>query len=203
MSKTALHWLARSLVVVAAATALSGCTDGAPLGPDHETASSAQQVGVGALGSAVTAASRAPDLGVCQNLQVPAGKLFNRVYAAGVQIYTWNGTAWSFQGPLADLSADKAGNSTVGIHYGGPTWESNSGSKVVGAVVDRCTPDPASIPWLLLAAVSTEGPGIFHRVTFIQRVNTAGGNAPAQPGTVIGEEARVPYTTEYLFYRAR
>ena len=76
-------------------------------------------------------------------------------------------------------------------------------SKAYRAVVDRCTPDPASIPWLLLAAVSTEGPGIFHRVTFIQRVNTAGGNAPAQPGTVIGEEARVPYTTEYLFYRAR
>lgn len=204
MSTTAVHRLARSFIVVAAATALSGCTDGAALGPDPETESSAQQVVAGAMGSAVTAASGMPDLGVCQNLEVPAGnKLFKRVYAAGVQIYTWNGTSWSFQGPLADLSADAAGRSTIGIHYGGPTWESNSGSKVVGAVVDRCTPDPASIPWLLLAAVSTEGPGIFHRVTFIQRVNTAAGNAPAQPGTAIGEEARVPYTTEYLFYRAK
>lgn len=48
----------------------------------------------------------------------------------------------------------------------------------------------------------TEGPGIFHRVTFIQRVNTVGGNAPADPGNVPGEVARVPYTTEYYFYRA-
>jgi hypothetical protein len=72
---------------------------------------------------------------------------------------------------------------------------------VVGTVVKRCTPNPAAIPWLLLDAVSTEGPGIFHRVTHIQRVNTVGGNAPANPGSVTGEEARVPYTAEYFFYR--
>jgi len=38
-------------------------------------------------------------------------------------------------------------------------------------------------------------------VTQIQRVNTVGGNAPANPGSVTGEEARVPYTAEYFFYR--
>jgi len=40
-------------------------------------------------------------------------------------------------------------------------------------------------------------------VTFIQRVNTVGGNAPAAAGTFVGEETRVPYSAEYLFYRAQ
>jgi hypothetical protein len=39
-------------------------------------------------------------------------------------------------------------------------------------------------------------------VTFIQRVNTIGGTAPAEAGAFVGDEARVPYTTEYYFYRA-
>jgi hypothetical protein len=41
------------------------------------------------------------------------------------------------------------------------------------------------------------------RVTFIQRLNTVGGNAPAAAGTAIGQEVNVAYTAEYLFYRAR
>jgi hypothetical protein len=90
----------------------------------------------------------------------------------------------------------------VGIHYAGPTWESNSGSKVVAAVRERCTPDPDAIPWLLLKATSAQGPGLFGGVTYIQRVNTEGGLAPAEPGDVVGEEVRVPYTAGYYFYRA-
>ena len=144
-----------------------------------------------------------PDLGDCQNLQVPAGnKVAFVAYAEGVQIYRWNGTAWAFVAPEAVLySGDDEDDKVVGIHYAGPTWESNSGSKVVGAVIERCTPDPDAIPWLLLGAVSSEGPGIFRRVTYIQRVNTEGGLAPADPGDFVGEEARVPYTAWYFFYR--
>jgi Protein of unknown function (DUF3455) len=147
--------------------------------------------------------NRAPDLGDCQNLQVPAGnKVAFHVYAEGVQIYRWNGTSWVFVAPEAVLFAGRGGSGAVGTHYAGPTWESVSGSKVVGTVLQRCTPDPNAIPWLLLKAVSSEGPGIFHRVTYIQRVNTVGGLAPAHPGDVPGEVARVPYTAEYFFYRA-
>jgi hypothetical protein len=62
--------------------------------------------------------------------------------------------------------------------YAGPTWESVSGSKVVGTVSDRCTPDTEAIPWLLLRAVFSDGPGIFHRVTFVQRVNTVAASPP-------------------------
>jgi hypothetical protein len=136
------------------------------------------------------------------NLDVQDGsKLGFHAYAEGVQIYRWNGATWTFVAPDAVLYASPGNDGVVGSHYAGPTWESNSGSKVVGAVLERCTPDAASIPWLLLGAVAGEGPGIFGRVTFIQRVNTVGGNAPTGPGTFVGDEARVPYTALYLFYR--
>jgi hypothetical protein len=143
--------------------------------------------------------NRAPD--VPASLQVPDGnKVEFHAYAVGVQIYAWNGSSWVFVAPEAVLF-DADGN-VVGIHYGGPTWESNSGSKVVGARLAGAPVDPTAIPWLLLQAKSAEGPGVFARTTYIQRVNTAGGLAPATPGTVVGEVARVAYTAEYFFYRA-
>ena len=149
---------------------------------------------------------RSPELPeACSSIQVEAGnKVSFHVYAIGVQIYRWNGSAWVFVAPAANLYADDGYNGKVGFHYGGPTWESNSGSKVIAARVagTGCTPDPSAIPWLLLQKVSTDGPGIFNKVTFIQRVNTTGGLAPSEPGTTIGEEKRVPYTAEYYFYRA-
>jgi hypothetical protein len=136
-------------------------------------------------------------------LQVPAGnEVAYHTYAEGVQIYRWNGASWSFVGPEADLYANAGGNGLVGTHYAGPTWESNSGSKVVGTVLERCTPDATAIPWLLLKAVSNEGPGVFARITYIQRLNTVGGIAPTSAGNFMDEEARVPYSAEYYFYRA-
>jgi hypothetical protein len=72
--------------------------------------------------------NRAPDLpAACSGLQVPAGnKVAFHVYARGVQIYRWNGVAWSFVAPVATLFADANYHGQVGIHYAGPTWESNS-----------------------------------------------------------------------------
>jgi len=83
-----------------------------------------------------------------------------------------------------------------------PTWESNNSGKVVASRLEGCTPDPTAIPWLLLQKVSTEGPGIFDRVTYIQRVNTSGGLAPSDPGHFVGEQVEVPYAAQYYFYRA-
>jgi hypothetical protein len=136
-------------------------------------------------------------------LQVPAGnKLAFHKYGVGLQIYTWTGTNWSFVSPEALLFADPEEDDIVGFHYPGPTWESLSGSKVVGKVIQSCTPIPDAIPWLLLEAVSHEGQGIFQNVTFIQRLNTVGGNAPTVPGDYPGQVARVPYSARYFFYRA-
>ena len=63
------------------------------------------------------------------------------------------------------------------------------------------TPDSTAIAWLLLKKVETSGAGIFANVEYIQRTNTAGGLAPADPG-LLNEIREVPYTAEYYFYRA-
>jgi hypothetical protein len=152
-----------------------------------------------------TTDNRAPDLPphICDSVQAPEGnKVASHVYALGVQVYKWNGAAWVFVEPVANLFASRNFHGQVGTHYAGPTWESNSGSKVVAKRLAGCSPNTSAIPWLLLEAVSNEGPGVFNRVTFVQRVNTTGGLAPSTPGSFAGEEARVPYTAEYYFYRA-
>jgi hypothetical protein len=146
-------------------------------------------------------ASQQPDLGDCGNLKAPAGStLVFHVYARGVQIYRWTGTSWMLYGPDAVLSADAEGKSTVGTHYVGPKWETNSGSIAEGTVIDRCTADPNAVQWLSLGAKS-RGPGVLQGVTFIQRVNTVGGKAPSTGGTFTGQEITVPYSAEYFFYR--
>ena len=43
----------------------------------------------------------------CEQHAVPAGdEVAYRVYAVGVQVYRWNGTAWAFVGPEAGLFAN-------------------------------------------------------------------------------------------------
>jgi len=179
MNSRTLNAIRHSLVAVAAAVLLTGCTDDSPVAPISEV-----------------------NLGSCENLHAPAGTtLASRLYATGVQIYRWDDTSWVFISPSAALYADPVGKGTVGIHYSGPTWEGVGGSKVLGAVVDRCTPNASAIPWLLLSAVSSDEPGIFRGATFIQRLNTTGGLVPVAPGKITGEVTSVPYTAEYLFYR--
>jgi hypothetical protein len=186
------QWLTRSVGGTVALVALAACAGDAPLSP-----------GANAVLSGSIAAARATELGACDTIAVPDGhKLKTQLYAQGVQLYRWDGTTWVFVAPDAKLSADRAGHDQVGTHFAGPTWQSTSGSYVIGAVVKRCTPDANSIPWLLLAAAKSDGPGIFRGVTYIQRIRTQGGIAPATPGNSVGEIRGVPYTTEYLFYRA-
>jgi hypothetical protein len=139
----------------------------------------------------------------CDSLNVPAGsRISSRVYAKGVQIYRWNGTSSAFVGPEATLYADPGYHGEIGTHYAGPTLEAEDGSKVVAARVADCLPERGAIPWLRLDATSSSPTGKFGRITHVLRVNTIGGTAPATAGASVGDEARVPYTTEYYFYRA-
>ena len=143
-----------------------------------------------------------PDL-PCNDLQVGAGYTVSfHAFAVGIQRYRWNGTAWVFVEPVAKLYANDNYQGEIGSHYVGPTWESNSGSKVVAARDAGCPSDPTAIDWLLLHATSNDGPGPFKRVKYIQRVNTVGGKAPVAPGLVVGAVVDIPYTAEYYFYRA-
>lgn len=135
-------------------------------------------------------------------------KLLLTVSAKGVQIYECRATKddpskfeWSFKAPEADLF-DATGKK-LGRHYGGPSWESMDGSKVVGEVKARHD-SPGTIPWLLLAARKCEGTGVFGKVTTIQRIDTVGGKAPAGgcDAANSGEELRVNYAATYRFYVA-
>ena len=140
------------------------------------------------------------------SLAVPAGNSLAFLYdAAGVQIYDCASTGWVFRAPDANLYED---DEVVATHYAGPTWQANDDeSTVVGKVVAAFTPDPSSIPWLLLRAVSHAGDpeGTMANVTFIQRLSTVGGKAPASgcDATTIGTSARVDYTATYYFYTAQ
>jgi hypothetical protein len=169
---------------------------------------------VGCAAAPATESSTAQDVSVraCPanvpaTLAPPDGNELAFVTAAsGVQEYTCNGTAWVFVAPDAQLYSDHGcQDEALGHHYAGPTWEwYEDGSTVVGAKVAAASIDPASIPWLLLQGVS-HGPndGRMSDVTFIQRLVTSGGNAPATgcDSSHVGASANVPYTARYFFYR--
>ena len=108
---------------------------------------------------------------------------------------------WALKAPDAELFA--AHGKKIGKHYAGPTWELSDGSTVVGALKSRSdSPDPHSIPWLLLTAKTTSGSGTLSGAKSIQRLKTSGGKAPdraCDQGNV-GEQVRVPYAAEYYFY---
>jgi len=144
-------------------------------------------------------------------LSVPAGnKLAVEMHASGVQIYTCQPKKddpsqfeWAFKAPdarLTDLQGHDAGH-----HYAGPTWEAKDGSKVIGKLEQKVdAPGTSDIPWLLLSAKSTEGNGVLGKVTFIQRLATHGGKAPAEgcDAAHVGHELRVDYSATYYFYVA-
>jgi hypothetical protein len=52
---------------------------------------------------------------------------------------------------------------------------------------------------LLLKAATNRGDGIFGKVSYIQRLNTSGGLAPAGACTD-GKTTGVPYTAKYRFF---
>lgn len=148
---------------------------------------------------------------VPNSIDVPANQeLALEARASGVQIYVCAAGSevgrfgWTLKAPEADLF-DGAGQK-IGTHFAGPTWEAADGSRVAGTVKARAdAPDGNAIPWLLLGATSTAGTGVLARVANIQRLNTAGGNAPpAQTCNEahVGTESRVPYTATYYFYSA-
>jgi photosystem II stability/assembly factor-like uncharacterized protein len=147
---------------------------------------------------------------VPSKIAVPEGnKLFLVGHAVGVQIYsckaTDGGSAWAPAGPRADLYGDNG--KLIATHYAGPTWRALDGSTAVGSVQEKETVDPTAIPWLRLSAKGTPGSdgARLAATTFIQRIATTGGLAPA-PETCTADTAgavkEVPYTADYTFWKA-
>jgi hypothetical protein len=129
----------------------------------------------------------------------------------GKQIYACKAKAdnaaqfdWVLARPDADLLDEQGAK--IGKHYEGPTWEATDGSKVIGQVQQRANaPRPDAVPWLLLRAKTTQGAGTFGHVTYIQRVNTVGGVAPAGgcDKERAGAEVSIDYHADYYFYGPR
>src|SRR6266404_529302 len=142
-------------------------------------------------------------------LRVPDGqRVLLKTLGKGVQIYECKARPgdpgrfdWSFKAPEADLTNEDG--KKIAKHYAGPTWEANDGSKVVGEVQNKAdAPRPGAVPWLLLKAKTHQGTGTFARVTYIRRVDTEGGVAPAAgcDQAHVNAEARVDYRANYYFY---
>ena len=82
-------------------------------------------------------------------------------------------------------------------------WQLQDGSWVEAARRVTVPAGPANIASLLLEAVpTTDGGhgGRLARTTWVQRLNTQGGIAPAGSCTP-GAQQAVPYTADYFFWR--
>ncbi len=154
--------------------------------------------------------------------------------AVGTQNYicsraeTPAGVAWKLFGPQATLFLrfkwfNGEIRQQIMTHYlspnpdeGGtarPTWQSSIDTSAVWAKVKSTSSDPkyvapGAIPWLLLEIVGDQkgptGGSSLMPTTFIHRLNTAGGAAPATGCSTMADLANtaiVPYTTDYYFYK--
>jgi hypothetical protein len=165
-------------------------------------------------------------------LEVPAGhKLLRMEHAVGTQNYVClpasDPTAdppfvWAQLGPQATLF--NAHLRQTMTHYlsanadeGGtfrPTWQDSRDSSAIWGEPIASSSDPAfvesgAVAWLLLEVVGRDdGPTGGHKIsraTYLQRVNTSGGKAPAtgcSESGHVGAKALVPYAADYVFYRS-
>ncbi len=151
-----------------------------------------------------------------EKLQVPEGnKLVGETFARGVQIYQVQRSAanpnvfsWVNTAPPATLYKKQDFTQQVALHFAGPSWEftkgHGKGETVVAKRLQGVTEDSTAIQWLLLQAVdSLSSPN--NKITFVQRLFTAGGLAPSSPADEqhLGQLDSIPYTARYLFYEAR
>jgi hypothetical protein len=161
------------------------------------------------------------------NIQVPDGnKAFLAGHAVGTQNYIClpsdSGFAWILFGPQATLFNDDDQQTIT--HFLSPnprepgtlraTWQHSRDTSAVWAMAtvtyaNADVVEPSAIPWLLLKVVGTQdGPtdgDKLSETTFIHRVNTSGGIAPATGCALsadIGKRAFVPYEADYFFYKA-
>lgn len=163
-------------------------------------------------------------------LTVPDGNVaYLQTRAYGTQNYicvpTSTGVAWKLFGPQATLYLPSFPQQAA-THFlsanpdeqglARPTWQHSLDSSTVwGRLYAPASSDAnyvaaGAIPWLLLeAAGKADGPTggtLLSRTTYIHRVNTQGGVAPATgctDATQLGTFVLVPYSTDYFFYRAR
>jgi Protein of unknown function (DUF3455) len=110
---------------------------------------------------------------------------------------------WVFVGPQAELTSRSGAK--LGTYYGPPaTWASTDGSKITGAQVAIAPAGAGNIPSQLVKANPAMGAGAMSGVTYIQRVATRGGVAPASAcdASAAGRKEVVKYQSDYVFWKA-
>lgn len=132
-------------------------------------------------------------------VKVPAGNKFLAAFEGrGVQIYQCASAAWTLLEPAATLSDH---GKPVALHFKGPIWVSTVDGSEVGAtaVPGASVKHSDAVPELLLKASENRGKGQFSDVTYVQRLATRGGLAPAGTCTD-GAQVSVPYSATYTFW---
>ncbi|MFJ5302389.1 DUF3455 domain-containing protein [Streptomyces sp. NPDC088350] len=153
-------------------------------------------------GQAATPQSLHLGVTVPDALKVPDGNKLTGVFsAAGVQTYTCTNGAWTLLEPAATLWAkNDRSKRSVALHSRGPVWVSTvDGSAVNGSAIAK-SPKTGTIPELLLESTATRGTGVFAGVSYIQRLDTHGGVAPAAACTGT-DQVSVRYSATYAFYK--
>lgn len=110
---------------------------------------------------------------------------------------------WVFVAPDAALN-DRSGKK-IGKYFGPPaTWESMDGSKLTATQIAVAPAGAGNIPSQLVKADPAMGAGAMTGVTYIQRVATKGGVAPAMACDAgsKGKKEIVNYQADYIFYKA-
>lgn len=161
------------------------------------------------LAAAPAAAAVAEPSGLVAGLRASADEEAAFVLTAdGAHVYQCKATAagpaaWTFVAPDATLYE---GTRSIGVHKSPTLFESTSDRSSVSALL-RATQAAGggNLPWALYRAQPLAASGMFAGITSIQRVNTAGGVAPATGCSAanLGAETRVPFTADYYFYRRR
>lgn len=138
----------------------------------------------------------------------PEATLFSNIFGAAVQIIT------HFLSPVVNPN----GIGPNPPRFADVTWQSSFDSSRVWAQKENfihagtdpnSCPNTGSIDCLLLQVIgSDEGPTggkLLTKTTFIQRLNTKGGSAPIDSCLTpaeIGKQILVPYSADYIFFRA-
>jgi hypothetical protein len=137
--------------------------------------------------------------GFAFSLFTPEATLFNK---EGKQLIT------HFFSPNSDPTVKPPEAGTIRV-----TWEDSRDSsrvwaKLLEQSLDERFVQKDAVAWLKLQTVGvdvgTTGQGRLTKVTFIQRLNTAGGLAPASGCSTfedLGRRAFVPYSADYFFYK--
>jgi hypothetical protein len=160
------------------------------------------------------------------DIAVPADqRAFLEGHRVGTQNYiclpSATGFAWTLFTPEATLFDDYGKQLTTHFFSPNPfedntlvraTWEDSRDTSTVWGQVIQPSSDPnfvapGAIPWLKIKVVGVQdGPfwgDTLSDSTFIQRLNTRGGSAPATgcaEAKDIGQKAFVPYTADYFFF---